>query len=349
MIHNYVETGRLDSAWGLINDLLAKNPMDNFATGEAVRLYLLEGKPDKAITLLEEINQKSGLTSAQLEQLAMIYEWRRKLKKAIDTWERLLKKDPGNRSALTMLINHYRYCGNLAGEKRCIVQLIDLDEAAGKWEKNGKWMKDLIGGQISLLKASNADDAQAALSAMLASGLNQLYGYELAKPSDDNPLKRAEMLTRCLEQFVWSGYLEAGEAFAVRVDDLWQTGIAQQLRFATVLRWNKLDAYAFSLLTALLEKHPGERRIFEAMAGVADQVAKPEKRLELYKTLVNMNPDKPEYQKRLAQIYLETKESDQVIERYKALYAKARDPKWDIQLLELAVQFRGPGIPENLP
>ena len=338
ILRSYIDNGRYASAWAMIQELLADSPLDFFLYGEAVRLDILEGHPNKAIDRLEALNRKAPLAPEQLERLAVLYEWGRQPQKALVTWERLLEKEPDNRAALNKLIGYYRYRGDLSGESHAIVHLIRLEEADGKWRENGNRLTDLIALQLSQLDMTGKEPAAASLSAMLASGLFQLYEESLEETDNTDPGIQTDAMYRCLEQFVWAGHLELGQAFAERADRLWHTGIDQQLHLVEVLHWNRMDREALDLLAQLHDQAPRDRRIPMAMARISDRMSDPTASIALYDTLVRMDPVEPVYRRRLMALYLQTGQTDALFDRYAKLYATDKDPNLIHELLELAMQ-----------
>ncbi len=343
ILRSYIENGRYAKAWNMIEALLKKSPLDMSLNSEASRLDLLEGRPDKAIDRLESLAKHTSLQTDQLEQLAKLYEWGRQPQKALNTWERLLKKDPDSRMALAKLIGYYRYQGDLTRECRTIVRLIHLQEADGMWQKHGKRLSNLIADQLSRLDVPAEPEPVPPLTAMLGSGLYQIYEKEISETKADTPFV-TENIFRCLEQFVWTGHLALGRAFADRTDSLWQTGIDQQLRLVEVLQWSRMDKEALDLLTRLHNKAPEDSRVLMAMAQIADHMSDPAAGIALYEALVHLNPDNPVYRQRLTALKLQTGQAAKLFDDYEKRYAETKNPNLIHEMLELAMPSGEPDL-----
>ncbi|WP_319523573.1 tetratricopeptide repeat protein [Breoghania sp.] len=343
MLPRFIENGDYGSARAILEKMLADSPLDTFANNEAVRLDLLEGHPDRAIDRLESLDQRSSLTADQWERLAVLYEWGRRPQKALGAWERLLGKEPGNRAALIRLIGYYRYRGDFDGESRAIVRLIRLEGADGKWRENGKRLADLIAAQLNQLNVPDAPEPVEPLTAMLASGLYQLYERGMDRPADGDPSASTEIY-RCLEQFVWTGHPALGRAFAQRADRAWQTGIEQALRLVEVLGWSRMDREALDLLGQLREKAPEDQRVLMAMARIADRMADPAAGIALYEELIRLDPAEPVFRQRLAALALQTGQTATLFDDYERRYAATANPRLIHEMLELALPSGDPDL-----
>ena len=345
MLPYLIDNGHYAEAGAIIDTLLKKEPRDATVVDEAVRLYLLQGLPDQAIDRLETLRRQSPLSTDRLEKLARLYEWGRQPAKARTTWEHLLKKAPDDQTALMRLIGYYRYGGDSAKEASAITRLVRLQRAAGGWQDKGNRLTDLIAAQLNQLGQAPAQEPMPPLTAMLVSGLYQLYEQELSDPATgDRP---APELLRCLEQFVWTGHLELGEAFASRADHLWQTGIDQQMRMVDVLRWSQMDQEALDLVKRLHEKAPEDRRILVAMAETAAAASDPATGIAAYKALMQWEPTEPAYRQRLMALYRQTGQSASLFDEYKRQFDATADPQLISTLLNLAAQSGDPRLQQR--
>ena len=351
MLPDLIDSGQYTSAGSIIEKLLNQTPRDLSVVDQAVRLYLLEGKPDQAIDRLETLHRQSPLTADRLERLAGLYEWNRQPVKAQGTWERLLSIAPDHQTALKRLIGYYRYNGDLTRESTAIVRLVRLQGTLGQWQENGKRLTDLIAVQISQLDTVVAKASVPPLTAMLVSGLYQLYEKELSQLSmdeaaSDHPAD-TEAVYRCLEQFVWTGHLAYGQAFATRADRLWGTGIDQQMRLVDVLRWGQMDQEALALLKQLHEKAPEDRQVLVAMADTAKATDNAAAGVAAYQALIRLAPSDPGYRQQLISLYQQSGQTPSLFDEYEHQLHATGNPQLLLKLFKLALQSGNPGLTQR--
>ena len=347
MLPHLIDNGKYAGAGIIVAKLLNQTPRDGAVVDQAVRLYLLQGHPGKAIDCLETRHRQAPLTAERLEQLARLYEWNRQPAKAQDTWERLLSIAPDHPTALKRLIGYYRYNGDLTRESTTIGQLVRLQGTLGRWHDNGRRLTDLIAVQISQLEPVLTQPSVPPLTAMLASGLYQLYEKELAEPSMQETTSDQAAMHRCLEQFVWTGHLAYGQAFAARADQLWDTGIDQQMRLVDVLRWGQMDPEALALLRQLHEKVPEDRQVLVAMAETAKLADNAAAGIAAYQALIRLAPSEPKYRQQLMSLYQETSQTASLFDEYERQLHATGDARLIDQLFKLARQSGDPKLQQR--
>ncbi|WP_419658421.1 tetratricopeptide repeat domain protein [Desulfosarcina variabilis str. Montpellier] len=347
MLPHLIDNGKYAAAGIIIEKLLNKTHRDGSVVDQSVRLYLLQGHPEKAIDCLETLHRQAPLTAERFEQLARLYEWNRQPAKAQDTWKRLLSIAPDHPAALKRLIGYYRYNGDLTRESTTIGQLVRLQGTLGRWQDNGKRLTDLIAVQISRLEPVLTQPSVPPLTAMLASGLYQLYEKELAEPSMQATTSDQAAMHRCLEQFVWTGHLADGQAFAARADQLWDTGIDQQMRLVDVLRWAQMDQEALALLEQLHQEAPENRRVLVAMAETAKLADNAAAGIAAYQALIRMAPSKPGYRQQLMSLYQETSQTASLFDEYERQLHATGDARLIDQLFKLARQSGDPKLQQR--
>lgn len=347
MLPDLIDSGQYSSAGIIVEKLLNQTPRDGSVVDQAVRLDLLEGKPDQAIDRLEILHRQSPLTAGRLERLAGLYEWNRQPAKAQNTWERLLSIAPDHQAALKRLIGYYRYSGDLTRESISVVRLVRLQEALGQWQANGKRLADMIAVQISQLDVVVAGQSVPPLTAMLVSGLYQLYEKKLGEPSMDETASDQAAMHRVLEQFVWTGHLADGQAFAVRADQLWGSGIDQQMRMVDILRWGQMDQEALALLRQLHEKAPEDRQVLMAMADTAKATDNVAAGVAAYQALIRLAPSDPVYRQQLMSLYEQTGQTPSLFDEYERQLHATGNPQLLHQLFKLALQSGDPGLTQR--
>lgn len=340
MLPHLIDNGHYGQAHAIVEELLKKDPADVVLAREAVRLHLLEGLPDRAIDRLETINRLSPLPSEALAELALLYEWNRNPTKARDAWEAALEKDQQNETALIRLIDYYRYAGDLEKEGAVIVSLIHQRQASGQWQEDSHQLTDLIAAEIDKQGRNVEKMPSDPLLAMLVSGLYQLYEQGLDNraidATDRNEATRLQIL-RCLEQFVWTGYVAQGEAFANTIDHRWGTGITQQLQLVEVLRWNEMNRDALALLKRLHDQVPADRNVLIAMAETAAAEQDPTSGVSAYQALIRLEPAEPAHRQRLMSLYRQTGQSEAIFEYYRQQFYETKEPRLVPQLLALSM------------
>lgn len=335
-----IDNGLYEQAGATIAALLGKAPLDASVVDEAVRLDLLEGAPDRAIDRLETLHRRSPLSADRLTRLARLYEWRRKPAKALATWERLLEKAPRDETVLMRLIGYYRYSGATENEGGAILRLIRQQRAAGKWQVDGLRSTDLVAAELEALGRDQAGGSWPPLKALLISGLYQLYEQVPVQPAIDAAAGDAiadPLMIRCLEQFVWTGYLKQGEAFAAKADRLWHAGIDHQMRLVDALRWSQMQREALDLLQRLQQQVPQDRRVLMAMAETAAAAADATAGIAACQALVRLEPTEPQHRQRLLALYRQTGQTAALFDEYQRQFQASADPRLALELLNLAI------------
>ena len=351
MLPDLIDSGQYTSAGSIVEKLLNQTPRDVSVVDQAVRLYLLEGRPDQAIDRLETLHRQSPLTADRLQRLAGLYEWNRQPAKAQNTWERLLSIAPDHQEALKRLIGYYRYGGDLTRESTTIVRLVRLQKTLGQWQNHGKRLADLIALQISQLDAVVAGQSVPPLTAMLVSGLYQLYEKKLGEPSMDETISDQSAdqaaMHRVLEQFVWTGHRDYGQAFAARADRLWDTGIDQQMQMVDVLRWSQMNQEALALLEQLHKEAPEDRRVLLAMTDTAKAMDNASAGIAAYQALIRLAPSDPGFRQQLMSLYQETGQAPSLFDEYERQFHATGDAQLLLRLFKLALQSGDPGLTQR--
>ncbi|PIE67160.1 MAG: hypothetical protein CSA23_05245 [Deltaproteobacteria bacterium] len=282
------DSGRFKQARIVIDPLLKDAADDSELIGMSVRLHLIEGSPHLAIEQLRQLNRVLPLHADQLVELARLYEWTRKPQDARKAWEAALEKAPGNELIMARLIGYYRYAGETEKKAALIVRLVRQQRSAPVEPENNP-LAERIADELEM----KGREVVAALSpepleAMLISGLYQIYSQivdtDAAAVKPDDP-KTTHYTLRCLEQFVWAGFQQRGEAFAQELDELWDSGIDRQMLLVDVLRWSDMNREALDLLERIYQRVPAREDVLTAMAATAIAAEDPAAAIDAYPLL----------------------------------------------------------------
>jgi predicted Zn-dependent protease len=307
----YIETGQLEKAQVCLTELLAKDPNNARFLALASRLFLLRGEPHKAIAALERAIRQDPRDVPDLMELAQLYEWNRDPKAAMRVWEKIAEVDPDNAGAWNKLINYDRYYGHSEKEASAISHLVLLEEKLPPEQVSADPLMRLITTELeSLSKLSmkeKEDDPY--LDALMSSLylIRKQYREEIMEPDQEgHPPDRTGAILKCIEAFVRTDQAKRGTAFVSYLDREKGSGIRNRLEMVEVLRWNGMDKQALMLLTEINRTNPENQEILLSMAKIAEEVNNLDTAIQAYEQLVENDPDKMDYRRHLAALYLES-------------------------------------------
>ena len=306
----YIEAGQLEKAQVCLTELLAKDPNNARFLALASRLFLLEGEPDKAIAALERAIRQDPRDVPDLMELAQLYEWNRDPKAAMRVWEKIVEVDPDNTEAWNKLINYNRYYGHSEKEASAISHLVLLEEKLPPEQVSADPLIRLITRELESLSKLGMKEKEHGpyLDALMSSLylIRKQYREEIMDQDQGHPPDRTEAILKCIGAFVRTDQVKRGTAFASYLDREKSSGIRNRLEMVKVLRWNGMDKQALMLLAEINRTNPENQEILLSMAKIAEAVNNLDTAIHAYEQLVKNDPDKMDYRRHLAALYLET-------------------------------------------
>ena len=339
IVKELVESGRLEMARQYIAKFTRdENPDNALLFIMSSNIELLEGRADKAITVLEPFMQKDTPSKEILMRLAQLYEWERNPKMALTVLERISQVYPDNPDIWNRLISYYRYSGQMKKESHAICALSRLNyQIANKDTILSIIDKKMF--EIANLHTESPDE----MSMYLLSKLNVArsnYADEIADKDiskKDKQESREYALTRIIELYVYADLLEEVKPFASHLDQRLHTKMRYRMILMTVMRWADLDKEAVAYLWELHKTNPNQYEILEKIVNISRENGELLTAINALQRLRKMRPNDQNYGKQMAQLYIEEEKYSEALQLFKQMMYQFPNSGYASLLLKSAI------------
>ncbi len=300
-------------------------------------------------------------------QLASLYEYERRSKKAKKVLERLVAIASWNLEAWIRLVAYYRYDMEPEKESQAISKVIMLHKkqtekllidfssdpvATILQEELFDWGVDVSLGiknhfvmailsNLYLLNAEyqsqmivetsdliKKDDSDSIVTLKSRVPDENLFSF----PAQKKRVKVDESaqnntITRLLELYLISDQQARAERIASRLDLEKKSKFKYRLHLTDIMCWSGLHKESIKYLFALNSKFPRYRKILESAAKIASQTGDQEQAILAYEKLLVVAPGRRSYMRRLASIYLAENQPQKAYPLYKQLVLNRKKTK----------------------
>lgn len=304
----YLESGMALKAREHLLVARQRSPDDPALLRLTARVHLLNGDPRQAIDALEQVITAEPSRLETYFEIAKLYEWSRRPQQAMRTLERIVARAPAEINAWRRLIEYYHYYGELAREAKAVTHAVRLEQDAKRSAAHPDPLMARISEELLDIAASRDQTADNMQMDALGSGLyllRQMYGTAIDKAGSKAPADPSSTIIRCLELFVRTDQLERGFRFASDLDQRQATGVARQMVFVDVLRWNGLDDKAFGVLARMSRHSPDNRVIVRRMIKIGRESDRIKMVVAELTELVRLKPERHDLQIALTEAYLD--------------------------------------------
>jgi len=337
IVERLIESGRLEIARKYIKRFTTDNPDDALLFIMLSNIYLLEGKSDKAIDILEPFLDRDNVSKDVLLRLAQLYEWERNPKKARIVLERTSQVFPDDIHVWNRLISYYRYLGQIKNEVRAIVEISRLNHQIKQKDKILAIIDKKM-FEISEMYKKSPDQ----MTTFLLSKLNVArtnYADEIADKDISIKTKHeaAEYaLTRIIELYVYADLLDEIKTFTCNIDKQLHANMKYCLVLMEVMRWADMDTEAVAYLWELHEKQPKQTKIIEKIVKISRENGELLTAIEALQKLIQIRPKEQTYGNQLAQLLIESEKYRDAIMVYKQLMHQFGNQDYAALLLKTA-------------
>jgi Flp pilus assembly protein TadD, contains TPR repeats len=297
----YIRRNRLQDAKGVLErlaDLAVDNPLPYYMLA---RIYLTEGKKEKAIEYLNKSLQIKKTFEAGFTTLGSIYEGEKEFSKAESLYLGVLKEEPTNRTALERLANLYTITGRFQDAKDVYKKLIDY------YPERGYKLRYIY----LLIRTSDFGEAEELARELYSQEPDNLdvafaYGVSLeANKKIDQALKVYEKLleqnpnnTKVMERLAVA-YMDQkdykrAEGLVKRALELEPNNPDLNLLMANLLSAQEKNAEALPFVDKAIQLNPRDYRGYFLKAIILDKLGRIIDAERNLREAIRLNPEDPE-------------------------------------------------------
>ncbi len=318
----YLDSGEIHRSRDILKKTLTDGTQDFPLLMTASEVYHLLGQPGRAIAVLNQARRLKPHNIAMLSRLARYLEWDMRPQEAIAVYEDIIAAAPTRKDVLRTLISHYRYFGMPDQESSALARLLVQDTYPPQLARLA--LLSALRSELTRLATLRKDQGPSPLRDLLMQRLYIVGQQFVTAIQDGETVSEREYATYCLEDYLQSGRLADGSAFADVVDTL-AGGVETRLQLAQVMQWNDLMREAVTYLRQLDQRIPGSEPILLALSKAARDNADMDTAEYALEALTRAAPQNSEYREQLAETYLQNNKLAKAVALFDSLLASAVD------------------------